>query len=153
MAKNSFLHIFVIIPQTIWPIWMKFGMNIHLRCIHAYVHFQVHISITFRRITKKPVFRYFTCQAITPLLFMLLGWFLVSECIWLIRPGVFFILRMEAFIWPWCRVIDHFAKKTHKYQFFMIYLPITPNLLYLPLSKCIYIYIYYSLMSECAVTK
>ena len=122
---------------------MKFGRNIYYGCVHAYINFQVHISITFGHIAKKTVFRYFTCQAITPLLFILLGWFLVSECIWLIRPGIFFILRMEAFIWPWCRVFDPFAKKSQKYQFYMIYLPIKPNLLYLALSNLIYILLSY----------
>ena len=149
MAKNSFLHLFFLIPQTIWPLWIKFGRNIYHGVVHAYVNFQVHISISFGRIAKKPVFRYFTCQAITPLLFILWGWFLVSECIWLIRPGFFFILRMEPFIWPWCRVFNPFPKKSQKYHFYIIYLPIKPSLLYLSLSKYIYIYILLSYVWMC----
>ena len=86
ITKKSFLHIFYNIPQTNWPIWMKFGRNIYHGCVHSFVKFQVHIFIIFGRIAQKTVFQIFSWQAITLLIFRLLGWFLVGKCVWLIHP-------------------------------------------------------------------
>ena len=126
---DEYIHICTI-SQSYYSLFVWLAIITIRENTSAYVYNFIIVG----HIANKPDFAYIPYPAITPLFFIWLRQFMVVKCILSIRPGIFFILRMKAFISIWCQV---FSKCTELF-FHFISLQIKPNSFHLPLPKMIY---------------